>query len=73
MAILGGSDVGIYIATGGFTAEARREARNQESRRVTLVDLDRFVELWIDHYNDVEESKRSLLPLRSVWFLDPPT
>ena len=73
MAILGGSDVGIYISTGGFTPEARREARNQESRRVTLVDLDRFVELWIEHYHKVDEAKRGLLPLKPVWFLDPPT
>jgi restriction system protein len=70
MAILGGSDVGIFISTGGFTPEARREARNQESRRVTLVDLDRFIELWIEHYESVEESKRTLLPLKPVWFLD---
>ncbi len=73
MAILGGSDVGIYIATGGFTPEARREARNQESRRVTLVDLDRLVELWIEHYDQVDEAKRALLPLKPVWFLDPPS
>jgi restriction system protein len=73
MAILGSSDVGIFISTGGFTPEARREARNQESRRVTLVDLDRFIELWIEHYESVAETKRLLLPLKPVWFLSPPT
>jgi restriction system protein len=73
MAILGASDVGIYIATGGFTPEARREARNQESRRVTLIDLDRFIDLWIEHYDRVEETKRLLLPLEPVWFIAPPT
>jgi restriction system protein len=73
MAILGASDVGIFIATGGFTPEARREARNQESRRVTLIDLDRFVELWIEHYDNLDETKRQLLPLEPVWFLAPPT
>lgn len=73
MAILGGSDVGIYIATGGFTPEARREARNQETRRVTLIDLDRFVELWVEHYEQIDEANRGLLPLRPVWFIDPST
>jgi restriction system protein len=45
MAILGAGNVGIFIATGGVTPDARKEARNQESRRVTLIDLDRFIEL----------------------------
>jgi restriction system protein len=73
MAILGSSDVGIFISTGGFTPEARREARNQESRRVTLIDLDKFIELWIDHHRNVDESKRLLLPIKPVWFLAPAT
>jgi restriction system protein len=73
MAILGSSDVGIFIATGGFTPEARREARNQESRRVTLIDLDRFVELWIEHHGNLDETKRQLLPLEPVYFIAPPT
>jgi restriction system protein len=73
MAILGASDVGIFLSTGGFTPEARREARNQESRRVTLLDLDSFIELWIEHYESIEEAKRLLLPLKPVWFLAPTT
>jgi restriction system protein len=35
MAIIGPGDVGIYMSAGGFTSDATREARSQESRRVS--------------------------------------
>src|SRR5262249_22654856 len=34
---------------GGFTSEAERDARSQEQPRLTLIDLGRLVELWIEH------------------------
>src|ERR1041385_300609 len=36
MALLGDDDVGIFVSVGGFTKDARDEARTQEKRRVTL-------------------------------------
>ncbi len=71
MAILGAQDVGIFVAAGGFTKEVHREARQQENRRVTLVDLSRLVDLWVEHDGRAEEKARRLLPLRTVHFLAP--
>jgi restriction system protein len=71
MAVLGDQDVGIFISAGGFTSEAHREARGQERRRLTLVDLDQLVQLWIEHYERVPETDRLRLPLRPVFFLAP--
>jgi restriction system protein len=71
MSLLGSQDVGLYVSTGGFTTEAEREARAQESRRLTLVDLNRLLELWVEHYDRIPEAERGLLPLRPVYFLDP--
>ncbi len=71
LAVLGTQDVGLYISTGGFTSEAAREARGQENRRLTLIDLDRLFALWVEHYDNVPEVERNLLPLRPVYFLDP--
>ena len=73
MAVLGDDDVGLFVATGGFTKDARDEARTQEKRRVTLVDLDRLVELWIEHYARLDEPARRRLPLQPIWFLAPQT
>lgn len=72
MAVLSEQDVGIYISAGGFTSEAEREARSQETRRLTLIDLDRLVDLWIDHFEGLEETDRQRLPLKPVYYLAPP-
>jgi restriction system protein len=71
MAVIGDQDVGLYIAAGGFTAEAEREARSQEKRRLTLVDLNRLVELWIEHFSHMDDSDRQRLPLKPIYFLAP--
>jgi len=71
MAVLSQDDVGIFVNAGGFTKDAEDEARAQPSRRVTLVDLKRLVELWKEHYDQVDESSRWRLPLRPIFFLAP--
>jgi restriction system protein len=71
MAVLSGDDAGIFVNTGGFTDDAKVEARNQHSRRVTLIDLERLVELWTAHYEKLEESARRRMPLKPIYFLAP--
>jgi restriction system protein len=71
MALLGEQDVGIFVSTGGFTSGAEMEARTKETRKLTLIDLKKLVDLWIEHYNEVSESDKRLLPLRPVHYLAP--
>jgi restriction system protein len=71
MAVLGDQDVGIFISAGGFTSEAEREARSQEKRRLTLIDLNRLVELWTEHFLQLDEVDRQRLPLKPIYFLAP--
>ena len=47
LAILGESDAGIFVSTGGFTSDAEREARGQERRNIMLVDARRLFDLWV--------------------------
>jgi restriction system protein len=68
---LGATDVGIYVSAGGFTSEAERESRSQDGRRITLVDLNRLVELWIEHFDRLDDTARQMLPLKPVYFLVP--
>jgi restriction system protein len=70
-AVLGDQDLGICVSAGGFTTDAEREARSQEKRRLTLVDLDRLVELWIEHLPTLGVSDRQLLSLKPILFLAP--
>lgn len=69
MAVLGEQDVGIFISAGGFTSEAEREARSQQTRRVTLIDLSRLVQLWIEHFDQLDDEDRNRLPLKPVYYL----
>jgi restriction system protein len=71
MALLGDDDVGLFVTTGAFTKDAESEARNQESRRVTLIDIRRLVDLWLQFYGELEESAKRRLPLKPIYFLAP--
>jgi restriction system protein len=71
MAVLGDEDVGIFVNIGGFTRDAMEEARTQATRRVTLVDLERLFELWIEHYGDLDDDARRRMPLKPIYFLAP--
>lgn len=71
LALLGDEDVGIFVNVGGFTKDAQEEARTQEKRRVTLVDLERLFDLWVEHYGALSDAARRRMPLRPIYFLAP--
>lgn len=71
MALLGNDDVGIFVNSGGFTKDAEDEARTQPSRRVTLLDLEKLVDLWTEHYAKIDEKEKRRLPLVPIYFLAP--
>lgn len=71
LALLGDGDIGIFVTTSGFTSDAESEARTQESRRIMLLDAERLLDLWVEHYPRVPEEQRRLLPLQAVHFLAP--
>lgn len=60
---------GLFVSSGGFTKGARREAGNR-AVHIELVDLDRFLALWLQHYK-ISEAKQSKLRLEPVHFLAP--
>ncbi len=72
-AVLGDHDVGIFVNTGGFTSDAAAEARGHPQRPVTVLDADDVVRLWIDHQARLTYEQRELLPLKAVYYLQPPT
>lgn len=70
IAVLGESDVGLFVATGGFSRDSETEIRTRERSRITLIDLKRLFDLWVGHYERIPEEKRRLFPLRPVYYLD---
>lgn len=71
MAVLGHDEVGIFVTTSGFTKDAEDLARTQENRKITLIDLERLVELWIANYARLDDAARALLPLKPIHYLAP--
>lgn len=68
--VLGGDDIGIFVATGGFTSSAEAESRQPGNRKITLIDLKKVYDLWVEHQSQVSEEHRQLMPLTPVYFLD---
>jgi restriction system protein len=71
MALLGDDDVGLFVSLGGFTKDALDEARTQLKRKVTLVDLERLFDLWVEFYPNLKDDARRRLPVRPIYFLAP--
>jgi restriction system protein len=71
IAVLGEQDVGIFVSLGGFSRDAEDEARTKETRKLTLVDLEKLVDLWVEHYEKIAEADKRLLPLKPVYYLAP--
>lgn len=71
LALINNDDVGIFVTTGGFTKEAEILVRSQESRKITLIDRQRLVDLWIEYNDKLEKDKRTLLPLKPIYFIAP--
>jgi restriction system protein len=64
---LHGIDAGLYVSTGGFTKDAIYEAERSKIP-VTLITLDRLVDLVIQHYDAFDGDARALLPLVRVYW-----
>lgn len=69
MSQLNPGDVGVFVTLGGFTSDAESEARNSETRRITLVDRSDLFDLWVRHYDTIPAEDRQLMPLKPVYYL----
>lgn len=63
-------EIGLFVSTAGFTADAQREARHG-AVHIELMDLERVLDQWITHYDRMNEEDKSLLRLRPIYFLAP--
>lgn len=62
---LGEGEKALFVSTGGFTSEAKIEAR--KNPRLALVDLDEFVSLLTENYHKMSSDFRAIIPLRRIW------
>lgn len=71
LSVLGIDDIGLFVSSGGFTSDAKDEARTQERRKVTLLDLENLYDLWVEHYDKLTQDARQRFPLKPIYFLAP--
>lgn len=67
--ILKSSDIGIFISTGGFTPDATSETKIRNNH-IELIDMDRFIDLWIEFFSKMKDEDKNLMSIKPVWFLD---
>ena len=66
---LGGRSAGdrcLYVSTGGFSKDARYEA-DRAQVPIRLIGLTDLRDLLIEHYANMDEAARSLIPLRRIY------
>jgi restriction system protein len=71
--VLGHEEIGIYVSLAGFTKDARIEARTHSTFRVTLVDSDDLIALWIANYGKMTEDQKRFMRVEPVYFLSSST
>lgn len=71
MGELNAHDLGIFVASGGFTEQVMEAARSQDLRKVRLVSLEDFYHFWIRQYDKLSREARQRFPLKAVYFLSP--
>ncbi|MGA2505226.1 MAG: restriction endonuclease [Anaerolineales bacterium] len=71
--VLKPNDVGLYISLGGSTNDLTQFAMTQTQNRVRLIDLETFVDLWVEHQSKIDQDARIKFPLKPVYFLAFPS
>jgi restriction system protein len=72
LGVLSEDDISLYICTGGFSSDAERTAREQENKRLTLLDSKALFLLWVEYYENLPQASRALMPLKPIYHLDLP-
>ncbi|MFH7321584.1 restriction endonuclease [Desulfurivibrio sp. D14AmB] len=60
-------DVGLFVSSGGFTADAKSTARTSHVH-VELVDLSRLIVLWQEFYEKMTDEDKAILPMTPIYF-----
>jgi restriction endonuclease Mrr len=66
------NDVGIYFSFGGFTNGLHEFAMEKKEPFIRLIDLDKFVDLWVENLGKIDQVGYSKFPLHPVHFLALP-
>ena len=66
---LGPQDIGVFVSTGGFVRKLEIECLKDKGNRVELIDLDRFLDLWREHYPKMADKDKLMMHMEPIYFL----
>jgi restriction system protein len=70
--ILGANDFGLLMSTGGFTGNANKLLNTTGFQKINAMNLEKFFDIWIRHFDKLSQEAHQLLPLKAIYFLSPP-
>jgi restriction system protein len=71
LSMLGPNDFGLLMSTGGFTSDVREETGKGGYQKINAMDVEKFFDIWIRHYDKLSREAHSLLPLKAIFVLSP--
>ena len=60
----------VVVSLKGFTKFAENNVRTDSSSFITLIDNVRFVELWLEHIDNIPDEGKKMFPLKKVYVID---
>lgn len=70
LSVLGTENYGLFISTGGFTPDAMDEVSAAPFKKITLLDMESFFDLWVKYYDELSHEARNRFPLKAIYFLN---
>lgn len=66
-------EIGVFVSTSGFTREVYESFHKPRAqvRHIELIDVNRLIDLWREHYHALSDEDKARLPLHSITFLKP--
>lgn len=71
LSVLGPGDFGLLMSSGGFTREVRAELASSNYARLNAMDLEKFFNLWVRHFEKLSSDAKTRLPLQPIYFISP--
>jgi restriction system protein len=72
MGFLKPGDSGIFISFGGFENSLKEFPLVQTQNPIRLIDLEKFVDLWVENRHKIDPEDRTKFPLKPIYFLTFP-
>jgi hypothetical protein len=66
------NDIGMFFSFGGFSEGAQEYALGLKEPRIQPFDLYRFIDLWVENLEKIDQEGFAKLPLRPIHFLGIP-